>query len=102
MEIESGRSVNSNNKEGMDKKGPIKIPEKKEETKKKGKSSEPANPVPVANQNPNGAICCMYFSQDYMSRIELFIGYESGAIGGFRIYFDTLKGKLAYKQVLST
>lgn len=44
----------------------------------------------------------MYFSQDYMSRIELFIGYESGAIGGFRIYFDTIKGKLASKQVLST
>jgi hypothetical protein len=45
MEIESGRSVNSNNREGMEKKGPMSIPNKKEEAKKNTKkSTEPPNP----------------------------------------------------------
>ncbi len=34
--------------------------------------------------------------------MELFVGYESGAIGGFRVFYDTIKEKLSYKQVLST
>lgn len=49
-----------------------------------------------------GTISCLYFSEDYNSRIELFVGFESGAIGGFRIEHDTIRDKLAFKQVLST
>jgi hypothetical protein len=37
-----------------------------------------------------------------MSRIELFVGYESGAVGGFRVFYDHIKDKLSFKQVLST
>lgn len=44
MIIETGRSVNSNNKEGMDKKGPITLPTKptaaKKVTKTKGKAAK--------------------------------------------------------------
>ena len=44
----------------------------------------------------------MYFSRDYLSRIELFVGYESGAVGGFKVFIDPIKQKLAFKQVLAT
>ena len=37
-----------------------------------------------------------------MTRIELFVGYESGAVGGFRVFYDNIKDKLTFKQVLST
>jgi hypothetical protein len=32
-----------------------------------------------------------------MSRVELFVGYESGSVGGFRIFYDNIKDKLAFK-----
>ena len=37
-----------------------------------------------------------------MSRIELFVGFESGAVGGFRIFYDSIKDNLTFKQVLAT
>ncbi len=49
-----------------------------------------------------GSICSIYFSTDYMSRIELFVGFESGAVGGFRIFYDSIKDNLSFKQVLAT
>ena len=44
----------------------------------------------------------MCFSLDYMGRIELFVGFESGAVGGFKIFIDPIKQKLTFSQVLGT
>lgn len=51
-----------------------------------------------------GAIGCLHMAKNPSSGLpELFVGYENGAIGAFRISFDTIHpSKLSFYQVIST
>ena len=51
-----------------------------------------------------GVIGCLHFTNvGFKNKPELFVGYESGAIGAFRFWLDDIhENKISFSQVIST
>ena len=64
---------------------------------KKGFNPDKAKKKPNTDVPITGAIGCLHFAKNPDNgKPELFVGYENGAIGGFRVSFDAIFGKLSF------